>query len=198
MAIPTSGSVAVDVPAGTSTEFRIVDATFDENNRYGPCIELELELTAEEYLGASLKYWAKIQQPRLDKVKELRSNGLDDETIAAALKKQGYKFKNLDEPDTLRVAKAGKLYAILSAVEGGFKGAEAALKRCANFSELAEGLIDGAFVGTTKRSVDDKYVKLDGMGEIYAVASPILKERKQAVADLEAEIDEDIAMPDFG
>ncbi len=196
MAIPTSGSVAADVPAGIQTEFRVVDATFDENNRFGPAIELELELTDEKYIGSSMRYWAKVQQPRLDKVRKLRENGLDDETIEAALLKQGFTFDAIDDPDTYHVGRSGNLYALLSAVEGSAKGAEAALKRCDGFAELAEGLIDGSFVGTTARSSDDKYCKLDGREEIFPVASPVLAERKKAVADVEEEFDE-LAAPDF-
>lgn len=197
MAIPTSGSVAADVPPGTQTTFRIVDASFDEQNRYGPSFELELELTDEKYLGTALKYWAKVQQPRLDKVRKLRDSGLDDEDISEVLKKQNFKFKKLDDEDTFTVSRAGKLYAILSAVEGSAKGAETALKKYDSFSELAASLIDGAFVGTTKLSTDGKYAQLDGREEIFPVAAPVFKERLQAVQDAEDEFD-DLPAPDFG
>jgi hypothetical protein len=200
MAIPTSGSVAVDIPAGIQTEFRIVDAEFDEQNRYGPSIELELELTDEKYIGTSIKYWAKVQCPRLDKVRKLREEGLDDETIAAALNKQGFTFDSIDEADTYHVARAGKLYAILSAVEGSAKGAETALKKCANFSELAEGLIDGSFVGTTSRTADDKYAKLDGKEAVFAVASPVAtaeKPEKVAATTAAWVAEEDAAFDDI-
>src|SRR4051794_9235664 len=126
MPIDTTGSVASEVPAATQTEFRITESTFDPNNSYGPSFELVLELTDEKYLGTEMKYWAKIQQPRLDKVRRLRSDGLDDEDIASVLKKQGYKFKKVDEPDKMVVGRAGNLYKILTAVEGSANGAEAA------------------------------------------------------------------------
>ncbi len=184
MPIPVSGSVGADVPDGVQTEFRITEAAFDENNKYGPSFELTLELAEEDYLGVSMKYWAKVQQPRLDKVRKWRQDGLDDETIASALKKQGFKFKKLDEPDTLQIGRSSNLYKILTAVEGSAKGAEALLKRANTFEELAKALEDGSFIGTTKRSADNKYVKLDGKEEIYPVASKVLKEREAAEADL--------------
>ncbi len=184
MPIPVSGSVGADVPDGVQTEFRITEAAFDENNKYGPSFELTLELAEEDYLGVSMKYWAKVQQPRLDKVRKWRQDGLDDETIASALQKQGFKFKKLDEPDTLQIGRSSNLYKILTAVEGSAKGAEALLKRANTFEELAKALEDGSFIGTTKRSADNKYVKLDGKEEIYPVASKVLKEREAAEADL--------------
>ncbi len=185
MPIPVSGSVGADVPDGVQTEFRITEAAFDENNKYGPSFELTLELAEEDYLGVSMKYWAKVQQPRLDKVRKWRQDGLDDETIASALKKQGFKFKKLDEPDTLQIGRSSNLYKILTAVEGSAKGAEALLKRANTFEELAKALEDGSFIGTTKRSADNKYVKLDGKEEIYPVASKVLKEREATEAELE-------------
>ncbi len=185
MPIPVSGSVGADVPDGVQTEFRITEAAFDENNKYGPSFELTLELAEEDYLGVSMKYWAKVQQPRLDKVRKWRQDGLDDETIASALKKQGFKFKKLDEPDTLQIGRSSNLYKILTAVEGSAKGAEALLKRANTFEELAKGLEDGSFIGTTKRSADGKYVKLDGKEEIYPVASKVLKQQKATDAELE-------------
>ncbi len=171
MAIPTTGSVAAEVPAGTQTEFRITDATFDENNKYGPSFELELELTDERYLGTQMRYWANLQRPRLDKVRNLRAQGLDDETIASVLRKQNFEFKKIDDPEGPKVSRSGNLYKILTAVEGSMRGAEAALKQCNSFNELAKRLVDGAFVGTIKRSSDGKYAKLDGTEDIFPVAS---------------------------
>ncbi len=88
-------------------------------------------------------------------------------------------FEQLNEQlEGFHSENGGKLYAILSAVEGSAKGAETALKKCANFSELAEGLIDGSFVGTTSRTADDKYTKLDGREAVFAVASPVAAPEK--------------------
>lgn len=190
MPIPTSGSVGTEVPSGVQTEFRITDSTFDQDNKYGPSFELDLELAEEQYLGVSMRYWAKIQQPRLDLVRNLRGQGLDDETIESALRKQGFEFDSIDDPDELKVARGGNLYKILTAVEGSAKGAEAVLRRCNSFDELAECLIDGSFIGTTKRSADGKYVKLDGKEEIYLVASKLSSAKAEAESANDAEIDE--------
>ena len=199
MHIPTSGSVGTEVPAGVQTEFRITEATFDEGNKYGPTIELALELSDEQYLGTTMKYWATIQQPRLDKVRKWRQDGLDDDTIASALRKQGFEFQTIDPPDKLHVGRSSNLYKILTAVEGSVKGAEAALRRCNGFDELAKCLVDGSFIGTTKRSADGKYAKLDGKEEIYPVASQVLKNQKATdgelaeLPDLSPEDEDDIS-----
>jgi hypothetical protein len=185
--IPISGSAGTtEVPAGIQTEFRITDCIFDENNQYGPSFELDLELTDEKFLGTSMKYWARVQQPRLDKVRRWRQDGLDDETISSALRKQGFKFKKMDEPDIMQVGRSSNLYKILTAAEGSTKGAEAVLRRCDSFKELAEALIDGSFIGTTKRSVDGKYVKLDGKEEIFPVASVAFASQKATEVELDA------------
>jgi len=183
--IPTSGSLGADVPSGIQTEFRITECAFEPDNQYGPCFELDLELVDEEYLGTYMKYWAKLQQPRLDKVRKWRQDGLDDETITSALRKQGFKFDKIDEPDTIGIGRNSNTYKILTAVEGSVKGAEAVLRRCDSFDELAECLVDGSFIGTTKRSADGKYTKLDGKEEIYPVASKVSEDREATEAELE-------------
>jgi len=177
--------VETEVPAGTQTEFRIVGAAFDPTNNYGPQIELKLELTEEQYLGVSMTYWASIQQPRLDKVRKWRKDGLDDETIASALKKQGFEFENIDEPDSMRVGRGGNLYKLITAIEGSTKGAEAVLERYDTFDELAECMVDGTFVGTTKRSADGKYCKLDGNEDFFPVASKVLASEKETEDELD-------------
>jgi hypothetical protein len=168
MPIPTTGAVG-DVPAGIQTLFLIRNATFEPAGKYGPDIELELDLVDDEYVGTSTTYWASIQRPRIDKVEDLRENGLDDEDIARVLRKQGFEFEELDEPDTFTVGRGGNLYKILVAVNGGDRRrAEAVLERCNDFDELAEALKGGRFVGTTKHDKDGKYVRLDGQEDIYA------------------------------
>jgi len=197
MTIPTTGSVASEVPAGTQTEFRITDAAFDENNKYGPSVELELELTEERYLGTQMRYWANLQRPRLDKVHNLRAQGIDDETIASALRKQNFEFKTIDDPEGPKVSRSGNLYKILAAVEGSMRGAEAALKQCNSFNELAKRLVDGAFVGTTKLSSDGKYAKLDGTEDIFPAASKTQTGPAAAAAPDEVEDDFDFSAIPF-
>ena len=171
MPLPTQGSVATEVPAGIQTEFKIAQAIFDPKGQFGPCIELDNELTDEKYLGTTLKYWASVQQPRLDLVRKYRKDAMSDKLIAEALRERGFKFKKIDEPDEMRIGRSGNLYKFLTAVTGSVRGAEDALDECDSFDELAERLVGGTFVGTTKRSKDGKYVQLDGNEEIYPVAS---------------------------
>jgi len=166
MPIETSGSIGTEIPAGTQVSWKVREATFDANGRYGPEVELELDVVTDEYAGTSIKYFAKIQQPRLDKVAKLRGEGLDDETIAAALRKQGFEFENLDEQDKMVVARGGALYAILTARQGDVASAEKVLKQSGNFDELAARLVGGRFVGTTSLSKDG-YVRLDAREGIF-------------------------------
>ena len=166
MPIGTTGSTGAEVPAGTQVRWQVSEASFDENGRYGPAVELDLDITTPEYLGTSTKYWAKIAQPRLDKVSKLRGEGLDDDTIAAVLEKQGFEFGNLHEPDEMLVSRGGALYAILTAGEGSTQGAEKVLQECDNFDELAARLVGVRFVGTTKLSKDG-YARLDATEEIF-------------------------------
>ena len=173
MPLQTSGSVATEVPDGTQVRWSIKDATFEPDGVYGPDIELDLDIVTEDYIGTSTKYWARIQQPRLDKVRKLRKEGLDDETIAAALRKQGCEFKRIDEADQLVIGRGGALYAIHVARCGGDRlVAEKVLQNCDAFDDLAESLKGGAFVGTTKLSKDG-YVRLDATEEIYPVVEPM-------------------------
>jgi len=167
MPLQTSGSVTTEVPDGTQVRWSIKDATFEPDGQYGPDIELELDIITEKYIGTSTRYWAKIQQPRLDKVRKLRKEGLDDETIASALRKQGFEFNKIDEADAMVVGRGGALYSILAARCGGNRrAAEKVLEDCDTFNELAERLKEGVFVGTTKLSKDG-YVRLDATEDIF-------------------------------
>jgi hypothetical protein len=167
MPLETTGSVGTEVPAGVQVRWAIQDATFDPDGRYGPSIELDLSIVTEEYLGNSTRYWASIQQPRLDKVRKLRKEGLDDETIATALNKQGFIFDKIDDSDKMAIGRSGALYSVLAAVKGGDrKKAEKAIQDCDSFYDLATHLSGGTLVGTTKLT-DDGYVRLDAKEEIF-------------------------------
>jgi hypothetical protein len=187
MPLETTGSVGTEeVPAGTQVRWRIQNAAFEPDGRYGPDIELDLDIVTEEYLGTSTRYWARIQQPRLDKVRKFRKDGLDDETIGTVLAKQGFGFDRIDDPDKMVVGRSGALYNILVAVQGGDrKKAEAVIKLCNSFDDLAEHFVGGRFVGTTKLSKDG-YVRLDATEEIY----PDAEARAALAAETDAEIGE--------
>jgi hypothetical protein len=108
MAIPTSGSVSTEVPAGLQTEFRIAKATFDPDGRFGPQVELDIEMVDEKFVGTQLRYWASVQRPRLDLVRKYRGDGMSDKLIAEALRERGHKCKKIDEEDTMTVGRGGK------------------------------------------------------------------------------------------
>jgi hypothetical protein len=181
MPIKTSGSTGTEIPTGTQVSWRVREAAFDPNGRYGPTIELQLDITTDEYVGTSVKYFAKIAQERLDKAAKLRGEGVDDELIKAILHKQGYKFDELDDPDEMSVARGGALYAILTARQGDVASAEQFLKQSDSFDELAARLVGGRFVGTTGVSKDG-YARLDAREDIF---------KDVAVAEEDAEEDFD-------
>ncbi len=166
MPIKTSGSTGTEIPAGTQVSWRVREAAFDPNGRYGPVVELDLDIVTNEYIGTSAKYFAKIQQPRLDKVAKLRGEGVDDELIKAILQKQGFEFDDLDERDEMLVGRSGALYSILQAGQGDGNAAEKVLEQCDSFDQLADRLVGGRFVGTTKLSKDG-YVRLDATEDIF-------------------------------
>jgi hypothetical protein len=167
MPIPTTGSVDAEIPAGTQVRWRTTKAEFKPLGNYGPEIKLDLAAIDPEYVGVSTIYSARIQRPRLDKVERLRKEGLDDDAIAQVLRKQGFTFERIDEPDTLTVGRGSTLYKMLVAINSGDRfRAEAVLQACDDFDELADALTDGRFVGTTKLS-DRGYVRLDGNEDIF-------------------------------
>jgi hypothetical protein len=190
MAIPTSGSVSTEVPAGLQTEFRIAKATFDPDGRFGPQVELDIEMVDEKFVGTQLRYWASVQRPRLDLVRKYRGDGMSDKLIAEALRERGHKCKKIDDEDTMTVGRGGNLYKLLVATTGSIHGAETALQECDSFDELAQRLVGSTFVGTTKKSVDGKYVQLDGQEEIFPVASaPAPKEDASPEPDPEEDFE---------
>src|SRR5215212_221629 len=160
---------STEVPAGIQVPFKIKKATFQPDGKHGPAVELDKVVTDPRYYGTPLKYWARIQQPRLDMVRRLRADGLGDKVIKDALKERGFDYKNIDEPDKMVVGRGGNLFKILVAGTGSPQAADQLLAECDSFDELAERMVDFEFVGTTKKSKDGKYVQLDGREEIFAV-----------------------------
>ncbi len=176
MPIATTGSVTSTepVPAGTQVEYTIRETTFDGQGKYGPSIELGLNITDERYYGTQLKYWARVQQPRLDLVRKYRADGMSDNLIKEALKERNFRFKKVDEPDDMVIGRSGNLYKILVATKGSPAAAQKVLEECDDFDQLAEQLVGGKFIGTTKKSADGQYTQLDGREEIYpVVAAPV-------------------------
>src|SRR5215218_9319322 len=159
-----------DIPAGSQVEFVVENATFDAKGKFGPDIELDLKTLGEEHYGIPLKYWARVQQPRLDLVRKWRGDGMSDKLIKEALKERGFTCKKIDEPDKMVVGRGGNLFKILVAGTSSPQAADQLLAECDSFDELAERMVGFEFIGTTKKSADGKYVQLDGREDIYPVA----------------------------
>jgi hypothetical protein len=180
--IGTTKSFA-DINEGTQVEVLIADATYDEAGRFGPEIEFNLDvLKPSAHAGETIMSTFGLSQPRLSKVRNLRDDGLDDETIAKVLEKKGFKFEDIDDPETPRLG--GALLRIVKACyDADPRAVKKLLEECDTFNDLADALIGKRFVATTRKDKND-YTRLDGKGEFYRVMAP---------AQAEAEEDEDFS-----
>jgi len=169
MGIATTKSFA-DINEGTQVEVEIVDATYDEEGRFGAAVELTLEVqTPTEHAGDTILSTFGLSQPRLNKVRNLRADGLDDEAIAGVLRNKGFEFENIDEPETPKLG--GALLRIVKACyNADARAVRKLLAECSTFDDLAEALIGRRFVATTRKDKND-YTRIDGKGEFYRVMS---------------------------
>jgi hypothetical protein len=167
MGIGTTKSWA-DVTEGTQVTVEIADAAYDEAGRFGAEMNLELEIQAPaEYNGETILSSFSLSQPRLRKVRDLREDGLDDETIAEVLRKKGFEFGEIDEPETPKLG--GALLKIVKACyHNDSPVIRKMLRDCETFDDLAEALVGKRFVCTTRKDKND-YTRVDGKGEFYRV-----------------------------
>jgi hypothetical protein len=167
--IATTKSFA-DIKEGTQVEVEVVDATYDEEGRFGPAVELTLEvLKPSAHTGDSILSTFGLSQPRLSKVRDLRADGLDDEAIASVLKNKNFEFENIDDPETPKLG--GALLRIVKACyNADARAVKKLLDECDTFDDLADALIGRRFVATTRKDKND-YTRLDGKGEFYRVMS---------------------------
>jgi hypothetical protein len=165
--IGTTRSFA-DVDEGTQVEVLVADATYDAEGRFGPAVELELEvLKPVAHAGSTILSTFGLSQPRLSKVRDLRADGFDDEAIAAALKNKNFEFEGIDDPETPKLG--GALLRIVKACYGGdARAVKKLLDECDTFDELADALVGRRFVAMTRKDKND-YTRIDGKGEFYRV-----------------------------
>jgi hypothetical protein len=167
MGIGTTKSFA-DIKEGTQVEVVVGDATYDEEGRFGPAVELALEvLRPSAHAGDSILSTFGLSQPRLSKVRDLRADGLDDEAIASVLENKNFEFESIDDPETPKLGGA-----LLRIVKACYNADTRALKKlldeCDTFDDLADALIGRCFVATTRKDKND-YTRIDGKGEFYRV-----------------------------
>ena len=190
MGIATTKSFA-DINEGTQVEVEVTDATYDPEGRFGPAIELDLEvLRPSAHAGDTILSTFSLSQPRLSKVRDLRDDGLDDETIAKVLEQKGFEFETMDEPETPKLG--GALLRIVKACnDEDARAIKKLLDECNTFHDLADALIGGSFVATTRKGKND-YTRIDGKGEFYPVMSDTLVPKREdpAIAAKKPEIDE--------
>jgi hypothetical protein len=180
MGIDTTKSFA-DINEGTQVTAQIAEATYDEEGRFGPAVELSLDvLRPAARAGDTVMSTFGLSQPRLSKVRDLRADGLDDEAIAKVLEKKGFTFQSIDDPETPRLG--GALLRIGKACYNEDAHAvKKLLAECDTFHDLADALIGRRFVFTTR--VDKNgYTRVDGKGEFYRVMDDDLRRKREEIA----------------
>jgi hypothetical protein len=167
MGIGTTKSWA-DIDEGTQVTGEIADAVYDEFGRFGAEMELSLEvLEPSEHNGETIMSTFALSQPRLRKVRDLKEDGFDDEAIAEVLKKKGFAFDKIDEPETPKLG--GALLKIVKACyQNDSRTIKKVLAECDTFDDLAEALIGKRFVFTTRKDKNDR-TRVDGKDEFYRV-----------------------------
>jgi len=169
MGIATTKSFA-DINEGTQVEVVIADGVYDEEGRFGPAVELALDvLKPSAHEGDSILSTFSLSQPRLSKVRDLRADGLDDEAIASVLKNKNFEFESIDDPETPKLG--GALLRIVKACyNADARAVKKLLEECNTFHDLADALVGKRFVATTRKDKND-YTRIDGKGEFYRVMS---------------------------
>jgi hypothetical protein len=186
--IATTTSFA-DINEGTQVEVLIADATYDAEGRFGPAVELELEvLKPTVHAGSSIFSTFSLSQPRLSKVRDLRVDGFDDEAIASALRNKNFEFKSIDDPETPKLG--GALLRIVRACyDEDTRAVKKLLAECDSFDQLADALIARRIVATTRKDKND-YTRIDGKGEFYRVMVEAPKDADKSTSDNEADFDD--------
>jgi len=184
MGIATTKSFA-DIKEGTQVEVVLADATYDEEGRFGPAVELALEvLQPSAHAGDSILSTFGLSQPRLSKVRDLRADGFDDAAIASVLENKNFEFESIDDPETPKLG--GALLRIVKACyNADTRAIKKLLEECGTFDDLADALIGRRFVATTRKDKND-YTRIDGKGEFYRVMADEpkndLRQKQEAVA----------------
>jgi hypothetical protein len=177
MGIDTTKSFA-DVKEGTQVQVVVGDAVYDADGRFGPAVELTLEVVEPAaHAGDTILSTFGLSQPRLSKVRDLQGDGLDDGAIAKVLEKKGFTFKRIDDPETPKLG--GALLRIAKACYNADpRAVKKLLAECDTFDDLADALVGRRFVATTR--VDKNgYTRIDGKGEFYRVMSAPEAEKEE-------------------
>jgi hypothetical protein len=180
MGIATTKSFA-DINEGTQVTAQIADAIYDEEGRFGPAVELSLDvLKPSAHAGETVMSTFGLSQPRRSKVRDLRADGLDDEAIATVLENKGFEFESIDDPKTPKLG--GALLRIVKACYNeDARAVKKLLEECDTFDDLANALVGRRFVFTTRLDKNG-YTRVDGKGEFYRVMDADLRRKQEAVA----------------
>jgi len=188
--INTTKSFA-DINEGTQVEVLVGDAVYDEEGRFGPAIELTLEvLRPSAHAGDTILSTFGLSQPRLSKVRDLRADGLDDEAIASVLRKKNFQFEQIDDPETPKLG--GALLRIVKACYNeDARAIKKLLDECDTFHDLADALIGRRFVASTRKD-KNKYTRIDGKADFFRVMAeePAKKSTLRQEEDPEDDFDD--------
>ena len=187
--LPTTGSVRInagELPQdGHQGRFRVDDAEYRPDDRFGPQYKLATSMLNEEYEGVLATAWPRLSQPRLALVRDLRSKGVSEKAIEETIDEKAQKApelfgynKEIDEPQPPRVSRSDKALAyklIVAMCGGSHKAAGQVINDLDSFEELAEWFKGKTFVAHVKiktRPGDNgeqkKFVNIDGEREVYA------------------------------
>jgi hypothetical protein len=198
MSIGTTKSFA-DITEGTQVQGVIADATYDPEGRFGPAVELAIEVEKPSaHTGETVLSTFSLSQPRLSKVRDLREDGLEDDAIQKVLEKKGFQFESIDDPETPRLG--GALLRIVKACyENDARAIKQLLAECEDFSDLAEALLGKRFVFNTRVDNKDR-TRVDGKGDFYRVMSEASAEgfrQKQVASSATAAKEPEVDEPEF-
>ncbi len=192
MGIATTKSFA-DVPKETQVVVEVIDATYDEEGRFGPEVELTLDVhKPSAFAGETILSSFSLSQPRLRKVRDLREDGLDDEAIATVLENKNFEFETIDDPETPKLG--GALLRIVKACyDADARAVRKLLEECDTFDDLADALVGRQFVCTTRKDKNE-YTRVDGKGEFYRVMPDEpdsgLQRKQQEASEAAKEVDD--------
>ncbi len=156
----------VDIKEGARVAVEVANATYDEGGRFGPEMQFELEaLKPDVYAGGTILSSLSLSQPRLNKVRNLRADGISDEAIAESLREKGFEFEKIDDWEEPRIG--GTLRKIIRAcLKDDTRAYRKLMNECDSFDELADALIGKRFT-TQIRHDKNGYSRIDGKADFY-------------------------------
>jgi hypothetical protein len=163
-----------DIPEGTRVAVEVEKATYQPDNQYGPQFEVDLQvLKPGQYAGEQIRSWLSLSQPRLGKVRDLRSQGVKDAAIREALEEKGFEFTNIDDPEEPRLG-GGVKRAVRAGTGNDPRAYRELVDSCDTFDELAAAMV-GLRLTVAIRHDKEGRSKVDGNADFlpYVETKPV-------------------------